>query len=128
MGARVLRDQLAREDIHVGRRHIGRLMRRMGIVALGPQPGTSKAAPGHKIHCCLLRKLLIVRANQRWALDITYIPMAKGFVYQTGVVDVASQCAPRCPPRRSVRRKRPPMPRTTLHHWQLARSPLVNRG
>ena len=128
MRGRMLRNQLTREDIHVSRRHIGRLMRRMGIVALGPQPGTSKAAPGHKIYFCLLRKLLIVRANQRWALDITYIPMAKGFVYQTGVVDVASRCAPRCRPRRSVRRKRPPTPWTTLHLWQLARSPLVNRG
>ncbi len=91
MGARMLRDQLAREDIHAGRRHIGTLMRRMGIEALAPQPGTSKAAPGHKIYPYLLRKLSIVRANQVWALDTTYIPMAKGFVYLTAVVDVASR-------------------------------------
>ena len=91
MGARMLRDQLAREDIHVGRRHIGTLMRRMGIEALAPQPGTSKAAPGNKIYPYLLRKLDIDRANQVWALDTTYIPMAKGFVYLTAVVDVASR-------------------------------------
>ena len=91
MGARMLRDQLAREDIHAGRRHIGTLMRRMGIEALAPQPGTSKAAPGHKIYPYLLRKLSIERANQVWALDTTYIPMAKGFVYLTAVVDVASR-------------------------------------
>jgi putative transposase len=93
MGARMLRDQLALEDLHVGRRHIGTLMRRMGIEALAPQPGTSKAAPGNKIYPYLLRKLAIVRANQVWALDTTYIPMAKGFVYLTAVVDVASRRA-----------------------------------
>ena len=91
MGARMLRDQLELVGIHVGRRHIGTLMRRMGIEALAPQPGTSKAAPGHKIYPYLLRNLAIVRANQVWALDTTYIPMAKGFVYLTAVVDVASR-------------------------------------
>ncbi len=91
MGARMLRDQLAREGIHVGRRHIGTLMRRMGIEALAPQPGTSKATPGNKLYPYLLRKLAIVRANQVWALDTTYIPMVRGFVYLTAVVDVASR-------------------------------------
>ena len=91
MGARMLRDQLARQGIHAGRRHIGTLMLRMGIQALAPQPGTSKAAPGHKIYPYLLRKLTITRANQVWALDTTYIPMARGFVYLTAVVDVASR-------------------------------------
>jgi putative transposase len=91
MGARMLRDQLAREGVFVGRRHIGTLMRRMGIEALAPQPGTSKATPGNKIYPYLLRKLAIVRANQVWALDTTYIPMARGFVYLTAVVDVASR-------------------------------------
>jgi putative transposase len=91
MGTRMLRDQLAREGIQVGRRHIGTLMRRMGIEALAPQPGTSKATPGNKIYPYLLRKLPIVRANQVWALDTTYIPMARGFVYLTAVVDVASR-------------------------------------
>ncbi len=83
MGARMLRDQLAREGVHVGRRHLRTLMQRMGIEALAPQPGTSKAAPGNKIYPYLLRKLSIIRANQVWALDTTYIPMAKGFVYLT---------------------------------------------
>ena len=91
MGARMLRRQLARQGIHAGRRHIGTLMLRMGIQALAPQPGTSKAAPGHKIYPYLLRKLAITRANQVWALDTTYIPMARGFVYLTAVVDVVSR-------------------------------------
>lgn len=91
MGARMLRDQLRRAGIQVGRRHIGTLMQRMGIAALAPQPGTSKRAPGHKVYPYLLRKLAITRANQVWALDTTYIPMARGFVYLTAVVDVASR-------------------------------------
>ena len=91
MGARMLRRQLAREGIQVGRRHIGTLMRRMGIEALAPQPGTSKREPGHKIYPYLLRKLAVCRSNQVWALDTTYIPMARGFVYLTAMVDVASR-------------------------------------
>jgi putative transposase len=91
MGARQLRDQLARQGIHAGRRHIRTLMLRMGIEALTPQPSTSQAAPGHKIYPYLLRNLAISRANQVWALDTTYIPMARGFVYLTAVVDVASR-------------------------------------
>ncbi len=92
MGARMLRNQLERQGIHVGRRHVRTLMLRMGIEALAPQPGTSKRAPGHKIYPYLLRKLAVTRANQVWALDTTYIPMARGFVYLTAVVDVASRC------------------------------------
>ena len=91
MGARMLRDQLALAGICVGRRHVRTLMLRMGIEALAPQPGTSKATPGNKIYPYLLRKLAITRANQVWALDTTYIPMARGFVYLTAVVDVASR-------------------------------------
>lgn len=91
MGARMLRDQLHRDGVHVGRRHITTLMQRMGVQALAPQPGTSKRAPGHKIYPYLLRKLAIRRSNQVWALDTTYIPMARGFVYLTAVVDVASR-------------------------------------
>ena len=91
MGARMLRDQLHRDRIYVGRRHIGTLMRRMGIAALAPQPGTSKRHPGNKIYPYLLRKLAITRSNQVWALDTTYIPMARGFVYLTAVVDVFSR-------------------------------------
>ena len=91
MGARQLRRQLQREGVEVGRRHIGTLMRRMGIEALAPQPGTSKRTPGHKIYPYLLRNLEIAQSNQVWALDTTYIPMARGFVYLTAVVDVASR-------------------------------------
>ena len=91
MGARMLRDQLHRQGVKVGRRHIGTLMQRMGIAALAPQPGASTRAPGHKSYPYLLRKLAITRSNQVWALDTTYIPMARGFVYLTAVVDVASR-------------------------------------
>ena len=91
MGARFLRRMLRREGFTVGRRHVGTLMERMGIEALCPQPGTSKAHPGHKIYPYLLRKLAITRSNQVWALDTTYIQMARGFVYLTAVVDVASR-------------------------------------
>ena len=87
----MLRRQLQRQDVHVGRHHIATLMRRMGIEALAPLPGTSKPAPGHKIYPYLLRTLVIDRSNQVWALDTTYIPMARGFVYLTAVVDVASR-------------------------------------
>jgi putative transposase len=91
MGARQLRRHLQRDGVAVGRRHVATLMMRMGIQALAPQPGTSKKAPGHKIYPYLLRKLAIERSNQVWALDTTYIPMARGFVYLTAVVDVASR-------------------------------------
>jgi putative transposase len=91
MGARMLRRQLLRDGVQVGRRHVTTLMQRMGIEALAPQPGTSKRAPGHKVYPYLLRKLAITQSNQVWALDTTYIPMAHGFVYLTAVVDVASR-------------------------------------
>ena len=63
------------------------LMKRMGIEALYRKPNTSKPAPGHRIYPYLLRKLTITRPNQVWAMDITYIPMARGFVYLAAVVD-----------------------------------------
>ena len=69
----------------------GTLMKRMGVEALYRKPGTSKKHPGHKIYPYLLRGLIINRANQVWALDTTYIPMAKGFVYLIAVVDWASR-------------------------------------
>ena len=91
MGARMLRDQLVRAGFRVGRKHVGSLMVRMGIAALYRKPGTSKKHPGHKVYPYLLRGLLIERSNQVWALDTTYIPMAKGFVYLTAVVDWVSR-------------------------------------
>jgi putative transposase len=91
MGARMLRRQLQSEGLQVGRRHVRTLMLRMGMEALCPQPGTSKRHPNHQIYPYLLRHLAITRANQAWALDTTYIPMARGFAYLTAVVDVASR-------------------------------------
>ena len=91
MGARMLRDQLGLLGLHVGRRPVRTLMRRMDIEAIAPQPGTSKAQPGNKIYPYLLRHLPIIRANQVWALDTTCIAMAKGFVYLAAVVDVANR-------------------------------------
>ena len=87
MGARMLRDQLHLQGLNVGRRHVRTLMKRMGIEALYRKPGTSKKHPGHTVYPYLLRNLKIDRSNQVWALDTTYIPMAKGFVYLTAVVD-----------------------------------------
>jgi putative transposase len=86
-GSRMLRDLLAAEGFTVGRLHVATLMKRMGIEALYRKPNTSKPAPGHQIYPYLLRKLPITRPNQVWAMDITYIPMARGFVYLAAVVD-----------------------------------------
>lgn len=91
MGARMLRDQLDRAGIKVGRKHVSTLMKRMGIEALYRKSGTSKKQPGHQVYPYLLRGVTINRANQVWALDTTYIRMAKGFVYLTAVVDWASR-------------------------------------
>ena len=91
MGARQLVRQLRRLGFEVGRLHVRTLMLRMGIRAMAPQPGSSKPAPGHKVYPYLLRNVEVVRANQVWALDTTYIPMRQGFVYLTAIVDVASR-------------------------------------
>jgi putative transposase len=86
-GSRMLRDLLRGEGIEIGRQHVATLMRRMGIEAIYRRPNTSKPAPGHKIYPYLLRSVSIGRPNQVWAMDITYIPMARGFVYLCAVVD-----------------------------------------
>ena len=86
-GARMLRGLLAAEGSKVGRRHVTTLMRRMGIEAIYRRPNTSKPAPGHRIYPYLLRGLTIDRPNHVWATDISYIPMARGFVYLTAVMD-----------------------------------------
>jgi putative transposase len=86
-GARMMRDFLNREGFPVGRRHVGTLMKRMGIEAIYRRPNTTRPVPGHKIHPYLLRGVKIERPNQVWATDITYIPMARGFVYLVAVVD-----------------------------------------
>ncbi len=86
-GSRMLRGLLAFEGCKIGRRHVKTLMRRMGIEALYRRPRTTKPEPGHKIYPYLLRGVEIARPNQVWAMDITYIPMARGFVYLAVVLD-----------------------------------------
>lgn len=86
-GSRMLQGLLGADGHKAGRLHISTLMKRMGIETLYRRPNTSKPAPGHKIFPYLLRKLPVTRPNQVWAMDITYIPMARGFVYLTAVVD-----------------------------------------
>ncbi len=86
-GARMLRDRLRQEDWPIGRKHVATLMRRMGLEALYRRPRTTQRHPTHKVYPYLLRGLAITRANQVWAMDITYIPLAKGFVYLVAVVD-----------------------------------------
>ena len=83
----MLRGLLAAKGSMVGRRHVKTLMWRMGIEALYRRPRTTKPEPGHKIYPYLLRGLEIARPNQVWAMDITYIPMATGFVYLAVVLD-----------------------------------------
>ena len=86
-GSRMLRDFLRGEGVDIGRGRVITMMRRMAIEAIYRRPNTSKPAPGHKIHPYLLRGLTVDRPNQVWAMDITYIPMARGFVYLAAVVD-----------------------------------------
>jgi putative transposase len=100
MGSRMLRDMLNRQRddqgqlyCPVGRKRVRTLMARMGIEALYRKPGTSKKHPGHTIYPYLLRGVTVERTNQVWALDTTYVPMARGFVYLTVVIDVASRRA-----------------------------------
>ena len=90
-GSRMLRDLLKREGVSIGRRHVATLMKRMGIEAIYRRPNTSKPSPGHKIYPYLLRGKKIERADHVWAMDITYLPMARGFVYLAAVVDVFSR-------------------------------------
>lgn len=86
-GSRMLRDLLRGEGVAIGRDRVWSMMRRMGIVAIYRRPNTSKPSPGHKIFPYLLRGLKVERPNRVWAIDITYIPMARGFVYLVAVVD-----------------------------------------
>ena len=90
-GSRMLRDMLNREGVSIGRRHVATLMKRMGIEAIYRRPNTSKPAPGRKVYPYLLRGRKIERADHVWAMDITYVPMARGFVYLAAVVDVFSR-------------------------------------
>ena len=86
-GSRMLRNLLRGEGVEIGRQRVARMMKRMGIEALYRRPNTSKPNPGHKIYPYLLRSVAVERPNQVWAMDITYVPMAHGFVYLAAVVD-----------------------------------------
>ncbi len=90
-GARMLRRLLRREGVEIGRRHVTTLMRRMGISAIAPQPGTSKRHRAHPVFPYLLRGRTVTQPNQVWAMDITYIPMARGFLFLAAVMDWASR-------------------------------------
>src|SRR5580693_2474860 len=90
-GSRMLRDLLRGEGVVIGRELVTTMMRRMGIEAIYRKPNTSKAALGHKIYPYLLRGMTIERPNQVWAMDITYIPMARGFIYLAAVIDWATR-------------------------------------
>ena len=90
-GARMLRDFLNQEGVTVGRRHVATLMKKMGIEALYRRPNTSRKHPQSPVFPYLLRNLDITRSNHVWAMDITYIPMQKGFVYLAAVLDWATR-------------------------------------
>jgi putative transposase len=91
LGSRRMATMLRAAGHAVNRKRVQRLMRRMGIAALGPKPRTTKPAPGHKIFPYLLRSVVIDRPNQVWAADITYIPIGRGFLYLVAVIDWASR-------------------------------------
>jgi putative transposase len=90
-GSRRMTFELNQAAYGINRKRVQRLMRVMGIEALVPRPGTSKAAPGHKIYPYLLRGMSITEPNHVWASDITYIPMAHGFLYLVAIIDWASR-------------------------------------
>lgn len=90
-GSRMRRDLLNREGFDVGRKHVATLMKRIGIEALDRKSNTRRRHPGHKVYPYLLRDLDIRRANHAWAMDIGYIPLARGFVYLCALVDWTSR-------------------------------------
>ena len=90
-GSRMLKKLLCAEGFEVGRTHVRTLMRRMGVEAIYRRPRTTKPHPGHQVYPYLLRGQVIDRPNQVWALDITYLPMKRGFVYLVSVLDWASR-------------------------------------
>jgi putative transposase len=91
LGSRRMTALLRVEGHRINRKRVQRLMRRMGIAALGPKPRTTKPAPGHKIFPYLLRNLVIERPNHVWAADITYVPIGRGFLYLVAIIDWASR-------------------------------------
>ena len=91
-GSRMLMKLLRADGVTIGRKHVRTLMKRMGIEAIYRRPRTTKPQPGDKIYPYLLRGKVIDRVNQVWALDVTYIPMKRGFVYFVAVMDWATRC------------------------------------
>lgn len=91
LGSRRMTVMLRADGLTVNRKRVQRLMRGMGIAALGPKPRTTKPAPGHKIFPYRLRDLVIDRPNQVWATDITYVPVGRGFLYLVAIIDWASR-------------------------------------
>jgi len=87
LGSRRIAGMLRDDGLQVNRKRVQRLMRTMGITALYPKPSTTIAAPGHKIYPYLLRDIVIDHPGQVWATDITYLPMAHGFLYLAAIVD-----------------------------------------
>jgi len=90
-GSRMLRDLLQLQGVRVGRKHVATLMRRMGIEALYQHPRTTRPHPGHTVFPYLLREQTITAPNHVWAMDITYIPMRRGYVYLAAVLDWATR-------------------------------------
>jgi len=86
-GSRMLKGLLRQEGFTVGRLHVTTLMKTMGVAAIYRRPNTSKPHPDHKIYPYLLRNIAVTRPNQVWAMDITYVPMRRGFVYLAAVID-----------------------------------------
>jgi len=91
MGSRSIAGQLSTPAAPVGRDRVRRLMLVMGIASLAPKPGTSKRQPKHPVYPYLLRGLTIDRPNQVWATDITYLPMARGYMYLIAIMDWATR-------------------------------------
>jgi putative transposase len=91
LGSRRMTAMLNGEECHINRKRVQRLMRKMGIAALGPKLRTTKPAPGHTISPYLLRHMVIDRPNQVWAADITYVPIGQGFLYLVAIIDWASR-------------------------------------
>ena len=86
-GARQMMRHLHRLGHRIGRHRVARLMRTMGLRAIYQKPNTSAPHPEHRIYPYLLRDLAVVRPNQVWCSDITYIPMRRGFLYLVAIMD-----------------------------------------
>ena len=86
-GSRQMRRHLRRQGHRVNRKRIRRLMRKMGLVAVVPAPNTSRRHPQHKVYPYLLRGMAITQPDQVWCSDVTYIPMAHGFLYLVAIMD-----------------------------------------